>query len=215
MGGAGAGGPAPDRADVERLDRRARNGIEAQLAAARPASEGVITVEDLAEVLYLVLAAGLEQGTETYADLTHRWVGLAPHVEGVLERRVFDFESYMVGAYATAVGVGVALDGEPRERVQEAFLEEVTSIINRVRKRTPGGRSVRWHLRRYREEVGADDTALAPSYLAVGETFAALSAEHAGGDLADARWAVARAGLDHFYRSLSGTIRAVTSWELT
>lgn len=198
------------------FDSRARREIQSQLASARRRGTGVVTAADLAEALYLVLADGLRPDTESHTELSWAWESLRGHgAEGSFGRRVFDFETYFLGAYATLHGIDLALEGEARARVHAAFTEEASNLVNRLRRRTPSWRSVRWHLHLYAEAVGESPEVLAPSYLGVGECFADLCDRSTGDGLAETlRPHLVMAGLDLFYAGLAGTIRAVTSWEI-
>ena len=159
-------------------------------------SDGVIHVDDLAFVLFDVLADAFRSGRETHEAHEAHWSTVV--ASGLpVTRAVVDRELVLVGAYATIVALRLTL-GTDASGVERRFLDEFGGLF-RLRRRLPS----RWQVAQAVEgyEQAHAETA---TYVPVARRFAG----RCGAPDDDV---LARIALEAFAAAAVGTVNAIRS----
>jgi len=210
-----AANPPDDEAMLSALDRENRHRLSEQLQRGTAEKGEDLIAGGLAGVLFDVLVEGGKEGTPARQQLDEVWERLDGDAS-VINRRSFDYEAFMVGAFATIVAIDLALDEESAAKVRHAFQREPSSLIHRFRRQVPGRQRFVWYMDYYGEALGPERHPDRTWYVPVARAFAHACRELAADRdaFAAAEYQVAAAGLEVFLRAASGTIEAVRGWNI-
>jgi len=199
-----------EAADLAALDARQHRRLVA-LARHATADRDTLGVQDLAFILHDVLVDGFRRDREVKARHEQAWAKVEPVARGALERPVFDQQLFLVGAYASVVGVELALAEPERSAVVEEFLATSKGAL-RLRRSRPGRWQVERAIRRYREAAPEEGG----SYLHVARVFTGECGGVVVGapDVEGPAAVLGEVGLTAFYEHAAGTVNAATTWRI-
>lgn len=194
--------------ELRERDRMLHRRLE-RLALAKRSPSETLTTRDLGFVLHDVLADGFRKSREVRARNEQYWARLGLELDGALGQRDFDREVFLLGAYATAAGLELALADAERVAVFEEFRRAAGGVL-RVRRSQPGRWLIDIAVKRYR----AQEPPGGGSFLHVANVFVENCIERAAAPDA----VIARTGplgevaLEAFYDAAAGTIAAASGW---
>lgn len=199
-----------DHLELHELDRRSHRRLLNVAAHAVPAAED-LSIADLAFVLHDVLVDGLRSGTDLRGrhDAYRARVGEAAGEE--LAPGALDTELFLLGAYATVVGLDVALVEPERAAVLGEFAGQGGGLL-RFRRRVPS----RWRTGRAVSRYRAAEPEGGGSFVHVAAVFVAdVTASRRAPELSPMVEAVLeRIALEAFYDAAVGTVNAARGWRL-
>ena len=180
----------------------------------RPTPEtGTITVTDLAVVLYQVLADGLRPDSDVRGQSDAWWSRIEAETgaPAPLPRAAFDRQLFLLGVYATQVGIGLAIDDPLRSQLVDEFTDQVKGLL-RLDRRVPS----RWRVRRAVEAYCAAEPEGGGSFLHVADAFVRGCLEAVPGREQEVELGpvLSEVAVDAFYEAAAGTWNAVTSWQV-
>lgn len=180
-----------------------------RLASTKQPSSEALSTRDLGFVLHDVLADGFRKNRELRARNDKYWERLSAELDGVLGQGEFDRQLYLLGAYATAAGLELALADPERSAVFQEFRGSAGGAF-RLRRSQPGRWLIDIAINRYREREPADGG----SFLHVPSVFVEDCAKSAVSPDAVVALTgpIGEVALDAFYDAAAGTIAAASGW---
>lgn len=197
-----------------RLEETERTRHRRLVHLSRPTPEpGTITVTDLAVVLYQVLVDGLRPASDVRGRSDAWWSRVEAEAgrPAPLPRAAFDRQLFLLGVYATEVGIGLAIEDPLRSQLIDEFIDQGQGLL-RLDRRVPS----RWRVRRSVEAYCAAEPEGGGSFLHVADIFVdgCLGAAVERDQAVDLAPVLAEVAIDAFYGAAAGTWNAVTSWQV-
>ena len=202
-------GRATDDPELVDLDRRLHRRLGKVASGAVPA-EDQLSISDLAFVLHDVLVDGLRTGTDLRGRHDEYRFRLAEAAGQEVHSDALASELFLLGGYATVVGLEVALQ-EPERAAVLAEFDGCGGGLLRLRRRVPS----RWRMGRAIAQYRSAEPEGGGSYVHVCDVFVAAAAGSRGVPTAsEADGVLARIALEAFYDAAVGTVNAATGWRL-